>query len=45
VHEHDHKHEHTHGGEHDHEHHPYPHADHPLGPNTLEENSGKSGSE
>lgn len=45
AHEHDHKHEHTHGHDHDHEHHPYPHANHPLGPNTLEENSGKSGSE
>jgi len=45
AHEHVHEHDHTHGGEHDHEHHPYPHADHPLGPNTLEENSGKSGSE
>ena len=41
--EHDHNHEHIH--EHEHEHHPYPHADHPLGPNTLEENSGKSGAE
>ena len=47
AHEHDDNHEHTHGHdhEHDHEHHPYPHADHPLGPNTLEENSGKSGGE
>ena len=35
------EHEHSH----EHEHHPYPHADHPLGPNTLEENSGKSGAE
>ena len=47
VHEHAHEHEHNqdnnHG--HEHEHHPYPHADHPLGPNTLEENSGKSGAE
>jgi sirohydrochlorin cobaltochelatase len=46
-HEHEHEHEHNqdnnHG--HEHEHHPYPHADHPLGPNTLEENSGKSGDE
>ena len=46
-HEHEHEHEHNqdnnHG--HEHEHHPYPHADHPLGPNTLEENSGKSGAE
>ena len=49
VHEHAHEHEHNHdnnrGHEHEHEHHPYPHADHPLGPNTLEENSGKSGAE
>jgi sirohydrochlorin cobaltochelatase len=43
--EHDHNHEHIHEHEHEHEHHPYPHADHPLGPNTLEENSGKSGAE
>ena len=46
-HEHEHEHEHNqdnnHG--HEHEHHPDPHADHPLGPNTLEENSGKSGAE
>ena len=42
-HEHEHNHDNNHG--HQHEHHPYPHADHPLGPNTLEENSGKSGAE
>ena len=42
-HEHEHNHDNNHG--HEHEHHPYPHADHPLGPNTLEENSGKSGAE
>ena len=30
---HDHSHDHTH----DHGHHPYPHADHPLGPRTLED--------
>mgnify|MGYP001316755578 CR=1 FL=1 len=29
----------------DHHHHPYPHANHPLGPNTLEENIRKSSSE
>ncbi|MBT5485835.1 MAG: sirohydrochlorin chelatase [Deltaproteobacteria bacterium] len=47
VHEHAHEHEHNHDNNHghEHEHHPYPHADHPLGPNTLEENSGKSGAE
>ncbi len=44
-HEHEHNHDNNHGHEHEHEHHPYPHADHPLGPNTLEENSGKSGAE
>ncbi len=46
-HEHEHEHEHNHDNNHghEHEHHPYPHADHPLGPNTLEENSGKSGAE
>ncbi len=38
-------HEHGHDHYHDHEHHPYPHADHPLGPKTMEENSGKSGAE
>ena len=43
AHEHEHNHDNNHG--HEHEHHPYPHADHPLGPNTLEENSGKSGAE
>ena len=53
THSHDHEHSHKHGNEqehehdhkHDHEHHPYPHADHPLGPITMEENSGKSGGE
>ena len=47
VHEHAHEHAHNHDNNHghEHEHHPYPHADHPLGPNTLEENSGKSGAE
>ena len=38
-------HEHGHDHNHDLEHHPYPHADHPLGPKTMEENSGKSGAE
>ena len=33
VHSHDHDHTHDHG------HHPYPHADHPLGPKTLEQKS------
>ena len=45
VHSHDHAHSHSHDHVHDHEHYPYPHADHPLGPKTLEENSGKSGAE
>lgn len=39
-HHHDHAHGHSHGHDHDHghdhHHHPYPHADHPLGPVTLE---------
>ena len=39
-HHHHHEHEgHTHDHDHDHRHHPYPHADHPLGPKTLEEHS------
>lgn len=33
-HDHDHGHDHSHD---DHHHHPYPHADHPLGPRTMEE--------
>ena len=45
AHSHDHAHSHSHDHVHDHEHYPYPHADHPLGPKTLEENSGKSGAE
>jgi sirohydrochlorin cobaltochelatase len=45
AHEHSQKHEHNNDHNHGHEHHPYPHANHPLGPNTLEENSGKSGAE
>jgi sirohydrochlorin cobaltochelatase len=40
---HSHVHEHSHDHSHNHGHHPYPHADHPLGPVTLEEKSGKSG--
>ena len=35
VHSHDHDHSHDHG------HHPYPHADHPLGPKTLEQESSQ----
>ena len=35
VHSHDHDHPHDHG------HHPYPHADHPLGPKTLEQKSSQ----
>ena len=42
---HSHVHEHSHVHNHNHGHHPYPHADHPLGPVTLEEKSGKSGAE
>jgi len=40
---HSHVNEHSHDHNHNHGHHPYPHADHPLGPVTLEEKSGKSG--
>ena len=42
---HSHVHKHSHDHSHNHRHHPYPHADHPLGPVTLEEKSGKSGAE
>ena len=42
---HSHVHEHSHDHNHNHGHHPYPHADHPLGPVTMEEKSGKSGAE
>ena len=42
---HSHVHEHSHDHNHNHGHHPYPHAEHPLGPVTLEEKSGKSGAE
>ena len=47
-HSHNHNHGHTHDNEqnhshrHNHEHHPYPHADHPLGPKTMDKNSRKS---
>ena len=42
---HSHVHDLSHDHSHNHGHHPYPHADHPLGPVTLEEKSGKSGAE
>jgi len=42
VHIHDHIHNHDHDHNHNHQHHPYPHANHPLGPKTLEENPIKS---
>jgi len=35
AHTHDHGHSHGHDHTHDHGHHPYPHADHPLGPKSL----------
>ncbi|WP_153770525.1 sirohydrochlorin chelatase [Labrenzia sp. CE80] len=35
-HEHSHDHAHSHDHEHDHHHHPYPHADHPLGPKSMD---------
>jgi len=34
-HSHEHEHEHEHSHDHHHHHHPYPHADHPMGPVTL----------
>lgn len=37
AHSHTHNHSHSHDHNHDHAHHPYPHADHPHGPNTLDE--------
>jgi len=40
-HSHSHGHSHDHGHPHDHGHHPYPHADHPLGPKTLEQESSQ----
>ena len=36
-----HGHSHDHDHPHDHGHHPYPHADHPLGPKTLEQDSSQ----
>ncbi|MEC7214099.1 MAG: sirohydrochlorin chelatase, partial [SAR324 cluster bacterium] len=38
-HHHHHHGDHGHDHHHDHGHHPYPHADHPLGPKTLEDHS------
>ena len=40
-HSHSHGHSHDHEHPHDHGHHPYPHADHPLGPKTLEQESSQ----
>ncbi|WP_404864357.1 sirohydrochlorin chelatase [Georhizobium sp. MAB10] len=40
-HDHDHGHDHNHG--HAHHHHPYPHADHPLGPRSMEKPKGTGG--
>lgn len=44
-HDHDHEHDHPHGHDHGpgHGHHPYPHADHPLGPVTLEKLKARKG--
>ena len=42
-HGHAHSHDHDHSHDHGHHHHPYPHADHPLGPKSMAEDS-KSGS-
>ena len=39
-HEHDHHHGHDHSHDHGHDHHPYPHADHPLGPKSMEKAKG-----
>ena len=36
AHDHGHSHDHDHGHGHDHHHHPYPHADHPLGPKSMQ---------
>ena len=42
-HHHDHHHHgHDHDHDHDHGHHPYPHADHPLGPVSMEKQNGDS---
>ena len=42
-HDHGHDHAHDHHHDHDHHHHPYPHADHPLGPVTMEKLKDKEG--
>ncbi|GIT70986.1 MAG: sirohydrochlorin cobaltochelatase [Pseudomonadota bacterium] len=42
-HSHSHGHSHDHDHTHDHGHHPYPHADHPLGPKTLKQESSLQG--
>ncbi|MDP7392216.1 MAG: sirohydrochlorin chelatase, partial [Alphaproteobacteria bacterium] len=45
-HHHSHSHDHAHGHHHDHDHnyghHPYPHADHPLGPVSMEKSDVKT---
>jgi sirohydrochlorin cobaltochelatase len=43
-HGHDHGHEQKHRHDHAHHHHPYPHADHPLGPVTMEKLKAREGS-
>ncbi len=40
AHGHAHDHAHDHGHDHGHHHHPYPHADHPLGPKSMERDKG-----
>lgn len=40
AHDHDHHHGHGHSHDHGHHHHPYPHADHPLGPKSMEKAKG-----
>jgi sirohydrochlorin cobaltochelatase len=42
--DHDHGHEQKHRHDHAHHHHPYPHADHPLGPVTMEKLKAREGS-
>ena len=39
-HHHGHAHDHDHNHDHNHGHHPYPHADHPLGPVSMEKQNG-----
>jgi len=39
AHSHGHGHSHDHGHDHGHHHHPYPHADHPLGPKSMSDDS------